>query len=252
MSHLILLLVGLFLPLFPLSMGFNALFGRVRSTTLRGLLLLAWPQAGLALLYAANAEIPSWVVIWALLTSLLYAFRALVLREVGLWAGFLATSSWAILWIPAHDGAERMLVHVFALGFSAPLVLLSLLAAGLERRFGAAYTGLYGGLSQTLPRFSGVLVVVVLAAIATPLFPGFFTMLSTIVANTPATPATAVGLVGVWLIWSWAGARLLQGLVIGPAGRDDMPDLSLASTWLYVAVLSALVVGGIYLMRELP
>ncbi len=252
MSHPIHLLVGLFLPLFPLSMVFNALFGRVRSATLRGLLLLAWPQAGLALVYGTNIEIPSWIVPWALFTSLLYAFRALALREVGLWTGFLATSAWAILWIPAHDGAESMLMHVFALGFSAPLVLLSLLAAELERRFGAAYTGLYGGLAQTLPRFSGVLVLVVLAAIATPLFPGFFTMLSTIVAKTPGMPATAVGLVGVWLMWSWAGARLLQGLVIGPAGTDNMPDLSLASTWLYVAALSALIVGGVYLMGDLP
>ena len=69
--------------------------------------------------------------------------------------------------------------HLYALGFSAPLVLLALLSAGLEKRFGAAYTDLYGGLAQSIPRFSGVLVVVILAAIATPLFPGFFILLNT-------------------------------------------------------------------------
>ncbi|MGF1615938.1 MAG: hypothetical protein ACFCVA_19070 [Gammaproteobacteria bacterium] len=248
MSQLTYVFAGLFLPLFPLSMVFNALFGRIRNAVLRGLMLLAWPQVGLALVFATGAEAPNWVGVWALFTSALYGLRLLALREVGLWTGFLATSAWALLWIPVLAGMEAMPVHYYALGFSAPLVLLALLSAGLSRRFGAAYTGLYGGLAQTLPRFSGVLVMVVLAAIATPLFPAFFGMLATMVV---ASPAKAVGVAGVWLLWSWAGARLLQGLIVGPAGTDGVADLSVASTWVYAAVLAALVVGGAYLTGDL-
>jgi NADH:ubiquinone oxidoreductase subunit 4 (subunit M) len=249
MSATVYLSAGFFLPLFPFSMAFTLLFARLRSATLRGALLLAWPQLGLTLLDAADAHIPSWIVAWALVTSMLYGFRALALREVGSWTVFLAISAWALLWIPALAGTEDLLVRRYALGFSAPLVLLALLTAGLERRFGAAYTGLYGGLAQTLPRFSGVLVMVVLAAIATPLFPSFFAMLATIAA---ATPAAALTLVAIWLLWSWAGARLLQGLVVGPVGEFDVQDLGRAASWAYAAVLVALVVGGVYLAGDLP
>lgn len=248
MSELTYIFAGLFLPLFPLSMAFNALFGRIRNVLLRGLVLLAWPQVGLALVFATEAEAPNWVGAWALFTSALYGLRLLALREVGLWTCFLATSAWALLWIPALAGTEEMPVRHYALGFSAPLVLLALLSAGLSRRFGAAYTGLYGGLAQTLPRFSGVLVMVVLAAIATPLFPAFFGMLATIVV---ASPAKALGVAGVWLLWSWAGAGLLQGLIVGPGATGGVADLSVASTWIYAAGLVALVAGGFYLMGDL-
>ena len=102
-----------------------------------------------------------------------------------------------------------------------------------------------------LPRMSGVLVCVVLAVVATPLFPGFFAMLATVVATAPTAPLAALVMVGVWLLWSWAGARLLQGLIVGPANAAGAPDLSLASTWAYAAVLVALFVGGLYVTGDL-
>lgn len=242
------LIAALFLPLFPLSMVFNAVFARVRQPMLRGALLLVWPQIGLFWLYDASAQPPTWLAIWALGTAGLYAFRALALREVGLWIAFMATSAWALLWIPALSGMDASSVQYDALGFSLPLVLLAFLAAGLEHRFGAAYTDLYGGLAQTVPRFSAVLVCVVLAVIATPLFPGFFTLLTTVVA---VQPSTAFGLTLVWLLWSWAGARLLQGLIVGPAHEVSSPDMSLALTWVYSTVLVGLIIGGVYLTGDL-
>jgi NADH:ubiquinone oxidoreductase subunit 4 (subunit M) len=248
-SIAVLVLAGLFLPLFPLSMLFNRLFARVGSPLWRGLLLLAWPQVGLALLRLADAPVPDWLVAWGLFTAALYALRALALREVGLWTAFLATSAWALLWVPLQAGTGSMLPQLHALSFSLPLVLLVLLAAGLERRFGAAYTGLYGGLAQALPRFAGVLVVVVLAVIATPVFPSFLTMLAAVLA---ATPAGAVALAGIWLLWSWAGMRLLQGLVVGPLQAGEVPDLGPAATWAYVAALGALVVAGLGFGGGLP
>jgi len=243
---------GVFLPLFPLSMVFNLLFSRIRNAQARSVLLLIWPQIGLSLVSAAGASAPSWFLALALFTSALYAFRAVSLREVGQWVGYLATSAWALLWVVMLSGhTDPQLIRWYALGFSLPLVLLTLLGAQLEQRFGAAYTGLYGGLAQMLPRMSGVLVCVVLAVVATPLFPGFFAMLATVVATAPTAPLAALVMVGVWLLWSWAGARLLQGLIVGPANAAGAPDLSLASTWTYAAVLVALFVGGLYVTGDL-
>ncbi|MDY6980186.1 MAG: hypothetical protein SV201_09905 [Pseudomonadota bacterium] len=240
------LLIGLFLPLFPLSMGFNFVLGRSRYALLRILLLLIWPQIGLTLLQTLDSPVPDWVVPLALFTAALYALRALALRDVGQWSGFLATSAWALLWIAIQGDVTILQLHLFALGFSAPLVLLALLGAGLERRFGAAYTGLYGGLTESIPRFSAILVLVVLAIIATPLFPTFFIMLATVMQAVTLMPLVAVVVAFVWLLWSWAGARLLQGLIVGPTNAEGIFDLNRLATGAYALGLILLVAGGLY------
>lgn len=238
--------VVFFLPLFPFSMGFNLLFSWADRAWQRGLLVLLWPQLGLGLLALMPVPVPDWVMAWAVLTSALYAFRALALRDVGLWIGFLASSAWSLLWLAADNVDAGLTLHVHALAFSAPLLLLVLLADALERRVGAAYTGLLGGLAQSLPRFSVVLIFAVLAATATPLFPTFFTMLAIIVGRIGEAPVQAVALTVVWLLWSWGAIRLLQGLLVGP-GEATSPDLSLRTTSVYVGALCGLVVAGLYM-----
>lgn len=249
MPDIYLLLAGLFLPLFPLSMVFNALFDRLQHVALRCLLLIGWPQIGLAIIHLTDTSVPSWIFSWALATSLLYAFRMLALRGVGQWNSFLATSIWAMLWLSTTD-INQTLHHIYAIAITAPLILLALLCASLEKRFGAAYTGLYGGLAQSMPRFSGVLVIVILAAIATPLFPGFFIMLQLILNMSAVMPVAAFVLLGIWLLWSWAGVRLLQGLIVGQAsssGDGKENDFNLLTCWSYVIVLIALLLSGLYL-----
>ena len=244
MTELGLVVIGIFLPLFPFSMVFNAVLDRVRHPVPRSLLLLAWPQIGLAALSIHGAAIPPWLLGWALLSSLLYAFRLLSMREMGYWTGFLATSAWALLWLPAYAGVPPSQLWTFAAGFSVPLVFLGLLARVLERQFGAAYTQLYGGLARRMPRFAGVLVVSVLAATGTPLFPSFFAMLHTLIVS---QPVPAVVLTGIWLIWSWAAARLLQGLIVGPAEPGPEMDLRVTTTWGYATGLAGLAVAGLIL-----
>lgn len=245
MSILAYLLVGLFLPLFPFSMPFNLLYAHARNPVLRGLLLLLWPQIGLVGVFSFALTPPRWVLVWALLTSLLYALRALTLREVGLWTSFVATSSWALQWLLLDHVSEPTQLLLLSLCISVPLVLLAFLGAGLEQRFGAAYLGLYGGLAQSIPRFSGVLVAVVLAIVATPVFPAFFAMFSLIISTTPVAPLMATGVGLVWLFWSWAGARLLQGLIVGP-GENPVADLGSTQLWLFIVILASLTASGIY------
>jgi len=239
------MLAGLFLPLFPFSMVLNMLYARLRNSLLRSLLLLLWPQIGLIIVFVYDLSVPSWALAWGLATSFLYALRILSLRELTLWTSFVATSAWALLWVLQGNGINHSQLHLYALGVSVPLIMMNLLCAGLESRFGAAYLGLYGGLAQTLPRYSSILVLVVLAIVATPLFPTFFAMLSMIFKAIPTAPLVAVVISAVWLLWSWAGARLLQGLIVGPV-RVTAPDLSHASLWIYIIALGGLLVGGVY------
>ena len=99
MQELSWIIAALFLPLFPLGMVFNALFQRVHIVWLRVALLLAWPLPGVWILQDVKPIVPDWVIYWALFSALLYGFRAVVVKEVGVWIGFLATSTWALAWI---------------------------------------------------------------------------------------------------------------------------------------------------------
>ncbi len=244
---LIILLAGIFLPLFPMSMVFNAILDKTTHSGLRVLLFLTWPLIGLFVVLDRNLVIPDWLLPLAMSTSALYAIRLLTLREVNQWSGFLATSFWSLLWLSMMQQTPSALLYGYAICMSVPLVLLVLLSAGLEQRFGAAYTGLYGGLARTIPRFAGVLVTVVVAAIATPLFPTFFIMLDMVIKTIAVSPLAALVVLLIWLFWSWAGARLIQGLIVGRASIVKIADMEITTIGLYSVVLLALVVSGIYL-----
>ncbi|MET0064967.1 MAG: hypothetical protein ABW076_01340 [Candidatus Thiodiazotropha sp.] len=243
MSLTLYLIAGLFLPLFPLSMLFNRVFGRLRQPWLRVLLLLVWPQIGVLLLTQVSEPVPGWLAGWALLSAAFYAYRAIALREVGLWLGFIATSAWALLWLGEVDPGRH---HLLALGFSLPLVFTALLTGYLEQRLGAAHTALGGGMAIAAPRFAGLFVVAVLAAVATPLFPNFFSLMATLLSPASLSPLFALGLVLIWLLWTWSGIRLLQGIVVGSPGRS-LQDLSMTVTWVYSAGFVALILIGVNL-----
>ena len=244
---LIIFIAGIFLPLFPLSMVFNAILDKIKQVWIRVVLFITWPLVGLFIVSNSNPAIPDWLIPLALFTSALYALRMLTLREVNQWNGFLATSLWSLLWLPMMQETSIVLLYGYAISMSAPLVLLVLLSAGLEQRYGAAYTGLYGGLARTIPRFSGVLVTVVVAAVATPLFPTFFIMFNMIVKTVSRTPLVAMVLLLIWLLWSWAGTRLIQGLIVGRASDVKIADLDMMAVSFYSLMLFALIVAGIYL-----
>ncbi len=241
----IVLLAGFFLPLFPLSMLFNGLFVRAGGPMLRALLILAWPQVGIVLVVEFMEEIPSWLPLWGTVTALMYAMRALALRDIGLWTAFIATSSWSLLWISVGYGVDTRYLALFAVGMSLPLILLVFLCRWLEARFGAAYLGLYGGLARSAPRFSAIVVMVILGIIATPVFPSFFALLLMIMNSMPANLFIVFAVGSVWLLWTWAAANLLQGLFSG-SGRRAVGDLGHGYLLVNVISLLGLAVVGVY------
>lgn len=247
MSTMSLLLVGIFLPLFPLSMLFNRVLARVGNTGLRMALLLGWPAVGVALLWAFAERPPDWVVYWGLLTALLYGFRALALRDLALWLGYIATSAWSLIWMSAAfaESAPALLITLAA--FSLPLALLAWLTGVIERSIGAAYAGVSGGLATALPRLAGLLVMAILAAIGTPLFPGFFAMIGIVNGALSASPLAAVGVLVVWMLWAWAGMRMLQGLVVGRPDGSTHRDIGGAHTGVLGVTLAAFAITGIWL-----
>lgn len=251
MTSMSFLLAAVFLPLFPFSILFNRLFARTGNTWWRIALIIGWPSTGVALLSVLGNPPPPWVVHWGVATALLYGFRALALRDLALWLGHLATSSWALIWLPAAFGNAPGSLAMAAAAFSVPLALLVWVTGHLERTFGAAYAGSLGGLATSLPRLSGLLVLFVLAAIGTPLFPSFFALLGMVGTLLPAMPATALGVLVVWMLWAWAGVRILQGLIVGPPGSATHSDINLGHTGALGATVAMFALGGIWLSGSL-
>lgn len=235
---------ALFATLFPLSAVLTLALARLRMPLARAALLLLWPQIGVMLLLELAGGIPDFVSAWALFSSAFYALRLLTVRDLGLWAGFLACSAFALLWpLAAHgSGAEELRLAAFWL--SLPAALLMLLIGPVTQRFGAAYAGLYAGFADTLPRLAGVLTVLVLSAVATPPFPGFFVLLDLL---RRVGSAAAFALLAIWLTWGWAATRVLQGFISGPGRAVQAADLGRSCSLAYAAALGASAVAGLYL-----
>jgi formate hydrogenlyase subunit 3/multisubunit Na+/H+ antiporter MnhD subunit len=124
---------------------------------------------------------------------------------------------------------------------------MSLLIGSVESRLGAAHTSLGGGLGSAAPRLAGLFVIGVLAVVATPIFPGFFTMLASVLGQAASAPIAALALVLVWLLWTWSGARLLHGIVVGPPRELTVQDMTTTATWGYAAGFIILALVGINL-----
>lgn len=245
------ILAGLFLPLFPLSMLFNTIYQRADNVWLRLTLLLIWPLPGIWLLVNSGGGRPDWLLFWALLSAALYAFRAVVIRELGIWSGFMATSAWSLAWFVTGAEAPAVTLLIQVLSFSIPLLLLNLLAAEIERRFDSVYAGIVSGLALTVPRLSGLLVVTVLAVIGSPLFPGFFSMLSNITHTLMNNPLAGLGIGLVWLLWSWSGIRLLQQFLVGQECRSKQADIGRVAGLGYLTLLILLISGSLYLSGDI-
>lgn len=249
------LLATILLPLFPLSWAFNRLLTSLPGGWSQALAVVVLPQAGLLLLRFSgigHSLPPIWRFygdLWAVCSSLLYAFRALTAREVGIWTRLLVSSGLALAWLAWWSGAHLVTLQIFALAWSLPAALLFLLAAALTRRTGGAYLGLQGGLVAALPRLSAALTLSVLALLGTPLFPTFFALWR----GFGQLPLAWVPLLlPLPLLWGWATGRFFQDLLYGDFRGEPVNDLGrgafmLSGLVLFASVFLNLVGGGLWI-----
>lgn len=241
-----LILALILLPLFPLSLLFNAGL-QALPVWLRIPALLVLPAAGALLLGQATvppAPLATAIQVLAAFSALLYAWRLLAVQEVFIWARLQATSAWPLVWLAWLYGLRGEALVLVALAMTIPAAVLMILGCSLSHRLGGAYLGLRGRIGPAFPRLTGAWVVALLAALAAPPFPGFFAMLA-VLQQIPASLAAVV--LAVWLLWSWAAAVLWQHGLFGeqwprPAGTVD---LSRSSATLWLALAAAAVLGSI-------
>jgi hypothetical protein len=243
-----LFLALILLPLFPLSMLFNAGL-QALPVWLRAPLLVAFPIAGVLLLDRAAVPPEQYIAplqLLAAFTALLYAWRLLAVQEVFIWARLQATSAWPLVWLAWLHGLHGKALMFVALAVTIPAALLMVLGSSLSERLGGAYLGLRGRIGPAFPRLTCALVLTLLAALAAPPFPGFFAMFA-VLKQIPAGLAAVV--LAVWLLWSWAAAILWQHGLFGkewprPAGAVDL-SLSTGLLLMLAAVAAVLAsIGG--------
>lgn len=160
MTTLLLLLAGLFLPLYPLSIGANLLLQSGAGTGIerpgpwsrplfKAAVILLMPLIGVWLLRLGLSRVEgdasgliTVFAVWGGATSVLYAFRLLSTRDGQIWIGQLYSSALALIWVGAAHGVAPLLP---ALGLAVSLLPLLFLMGSLTRRFGIARVGLYPG-----------------------------------------------------------------------------------------------------------
>lgn len=233
MTLALLLLAGLFLPLYPLSVLPNALLqsrwkagvGKGSGLALKFAIILIFPVIGLGLatfamrIGAPNSGLFTLFGVWGGITSVLYAFRLLSAKDGEIWISHLFSSALALIWIGISYGVDPLLP---AIGLSISLLPLVFMLEQLTQRFGIARSGLYPGLCCRMPGFSHLFVLAVLTAIAVPFSPSFFAIAALAFGGVAADEVVVLLPICLsWLLWTWAGVNLLTGIVWG-VPRDDL------------------------------
>lgn len=263
-TFLLFLLAGLFLPLYPLSIGANLLLKRqvgvdgadpMSRPAMKAAAIILMPligvglmQLGLALAADGARHLTTLFAVWGGLTSLLYAFRLLSVRDGKIWIAQLYTSALALVWVGVAHQVPPLLP---ALGLALSLLPLSLLLAQLTRRFGIARVGLYPGLGLRMPVFSSLFVPAVLVAVAVPFSPAFFAIIDLAFGGLGTNELMTLAPLSLsWLLWTWAGINLLTGIVFGTP-REDLGyvDLDRRDALFYGLGMSALSLFGIVLVE---
>ena len=263
-TFLLFLLAGLFLPLYPLSIGANLLLKRqvgvdgadpLSRPSVKAAAMILMPligvglmQLGLALAADDAGLLINLFAVWGGLTSLLYAFRLLSVRDGKIWIAQLYTSALALIWVGVAHQVPPLLP---ALGLALSLLPLSFLLARLTRRFGIARVGLYPGLGISMPVFSALFVPAVLVAVAVPFSPAFFAIIDLAFGGLGANELIVLAPLSLsWLLWTWAGINLLTGIVFGTP-REDLSyvDFGRHDAMLYGLGMLALSLFGIVLVE---
>ena len=122
-----LFLALILLPLFPLSMLFNAGL-QALPVWLRAPVLVTFPIAGVLLLDRAAVPPEQYIAplqLLAAFTALLYAWRLLAVQEVFIWARLQATSAWPLVWLAWLHGLHGKTLVFVALAVTIPAGILS-------------------------------------------------------------------------------------------------------------------------------
>ncbi len=231
------------LPLFPLSMVAVSLMGKFKG--LRSPVIVILPLVGLFFLSELEGPSP-WARWLALITSVLYSFRALGVESLSRWLLYTYISAVALLWfLPPLKPSEVALVGVL---YVIPFLVISLVDRVVESRFGSSNFRVVKGLGLGAPLLGFVITLSVLGAIGVPTSMIFAHFVSLYYPQ----DVIRVAILGlIWFFWGWSAIRVLSRMVFGGVRESiKYEDISLRGGIVLMA-LGAISFGAGYLFLEL-
>ena len=218
------LMVGLLLPLFPLHGVYVAALTRAPAhlAVVVAVLLPSFGLYGLSnLVPKLSVESLSFVSVLAVFGSLYGSLKALAAvrgPQLLAYAGMAFFS--ALWWHFAGDGT--MSIQAVAYGIAAILIIAALLFAWhrAERSCGDLTLDRMHGLARPMPRFATMVSLLVMAAAGLPPFGLFSTLVAMLLARVDAVSWDLIAILISWFFASWYLFRMMQRLLFGPSRSD--------------------------------
>ncbi|HIQ30729.1 MAG TPA: hypothetical protein EYH49_01005 [Aquifex aeolicus] len=222
------LILFLVFPLLPITSLYTYLMREYAG--LRIYAMVIPPLIGFILLAGyGNFSPPAFITHWGALTSLLYAFRSISVRDLRLWLGYNYVSFLSLQWILIHQGSFSGTLLFLSV---APMLSLALVIRFLEKSVGGAHLSSIYGLGSSSPRLALVMVLSILACAVVPPGAPFVAYLS----GSFLTPLPFLG----WFLWGWSAVNVISGFLFGErshyAPMKDMDGGSFSLSLLGVAL----------------
>jgi NADH:ubiquinone oxidoreductase subunit 5 (subunit L)/multisubunit Na+/H+ antiporter MnhA subunit len=245
----LLLLVALFLPLFPLHGMYLAALTRAPAY-LTVFMAVVLPAAGL---YGLASLVPELspdslraVRVLSVFGALYGSFKALAAvrtPQLLAYAGLAFFS--ALWWRVAVVGALTVYAVVYAV--AVILLISGLLFVWLqaECRCGNLTLDRMHGLARTMPRFATIVSLLTMAAVGLPPFGLFSAYIAMLLEPTGAASWDLVAILAAWFLASWYLFRMMQRLLFGRQRTDfRYEDLRIGEVAAVTCLLAVLVLLG--------
>ncbi len=157
--------------------------------------------------------------------------------------GFIILGIFALTSQGLQGGVVQMINHGLTTG------ALFLLVGMLYERTHTKQIADFGGLARVMPILAGVFLFIAFASIGLPGLNGFvgeFLILIGSYATLPAYAIVAAGgviLAAIYLLWAYE--RVFTGELVNPQ-HEDLKDLSLRETLIFVPLVALIIVLGVY------
>ncbi|NPB06590.1 MAG: hypothetical protein GXO03_03175 [Aquificae bacterium] len=196
-------------PVLPFSLATEYLYAR--TGVLKDLFV---PVLGLLALFLVSLGAPEaggLLKFLAVVTSLVYTLRLLVVEELLGWVFMYYLSVAPLAWLKP----EQMLMYLVA--FLFPLSALTFLLLHLKRLAGTAHARAVSGTAEYMPVWSFLTFTALIASLAVAPAYTFFALYN-VVASYGLPLALLILL--EWVLWNWSGFKLFSAVLFGRPRED--------------------------------
>jgi len=196
-------------PVLPFSLATSYLYH-----TLKALRDFFVPLLALLSIFLVSLKVPeagTLLKVLAVLTSLLYTLRLVVVEDLLEWLFYYYLAVAPLAWLDT----EKMLFYLVAFAF--PLSALNFLLLHLKRIAGTTHSRAVSGTADFMPTWAFLTFSSLVASLAVAPAYSFFALYGIL---TGGNLLLALLVVFEWILWNWAGFKLFSSVLFGRPRED--------------------------------